>query len=150
MTHGYEGAVDQTGDPIGIGGKTARVVAGALPNSVKVVMFAAFRPGRILIATLALIVLASSSLRAQHCAHTQEPVAVSQISQLMTDHSMPACPACPVCPDGVACSGSSALTATVEVSRSDAGVALDRDVPRTASWYPASWSQQLDPPPPRV
>ena len=137
----------ETGDPIGIGGKTARVVAGAVPNSVKVVMYAASRLSRIVIATLALIVLASSSLRAQHCAHTQEPVAVSQISQLMTDHSMPACP---VCPDGVACSASSALTATVEVSRSDAGVELDRDVPRTASWYPASWSQQLDPPPPRV
>ena len=105
---------------------------------------------RVVIATLALIVLASSNLRAQHCAHPQEPIAVSQISQLMTDHSMPACPACPVCPDGAACSASGALTATVEVSRSDAGVALDRDVPRSASWYPASWSQQLDPPPPRV
>ena len=105
---------------------------------------------RVVIATLALIVVAPSSLRAQHCAHTQEPIAVSQVSQLMTDHSMPACPACPVCPDGAACSASSALTAAIEVTRSDAGVVLDRDLPRTASWYPASWSQQLDPPPPRV
>ena len=104
----------------------------------------------VVIATLALMVLASSSLRAQPCAHAPIPVAASTVSQMTTGYSMPACPACPVCPDGAACSASSALTAVVEVSRNDAGVALDREVPRTASWYPASWSQQLDPPPPRV
>ncbi len=104
---------------------------------------------RVVIATLALMVLASSSLRAQPCAHAPIPVAASLVSQMTTGHSMPACPACPVCPDGAACSASTALTAAVEVSRSDAGVALDLEVPRTASWYPASWSQQLDPPPPR-
>ena len=105
---------------------------------------------RVVIATLALIVLASSSLRAQPCAHAQNPVADRAVSQMATGHSMPACPACPVCPDGAACSASGALTAAVEVSPNDAGIALDREVPRTASWYPASWSQQLDPPPPRV
>jgi hypothetical protein len=105
---------------------------------------------RVVIATLALIALASSSLRAQHCAHAQNPVADRTVSQMATGHSMPACPACPVCPDGATCSASGALTAADEVSPNDAGIVLDREAPRTASWYPASWSQQLDTPPPRV